>query len=539
MKKLIVLLALFFSFTPQNAEAWGSIKDEIYKAAKAGDTRTIERYLMQGYSIDEKDSDGNTALCTASWDYSPYAYDLLLSYGANPKDECMTHTPDKVSSAKFDYDGYMVAGGIALAAGTVAILAGGSGGGSSPEPEPEPQKNTFKNDDEYNSTRFKGYGATNFLASINADSAYSKYYTMDSDGNVSTTLSGTSKVGIVDTGVNGSHKEFVTDGVSKVSGYNFDYGPCTGTDNTNCWKAEEVSNTADKLYFYDENGVKTSLFYDVEHEKYLDWVAAYPEDYNWDEYKSKENSYYPITTVEVDPLNDGSYAHGTHIAGIIGANHDKAGMMGVAFTNTDIKAVRWDFMSSVYEPIKTLVDDNVIAINLSIGSEANEKSSSYDYGDPNLFITPGWKEAAAYTISRYDYSDTYKDGTIWVKAAGNESYKFPDLESGVKLMNGYSNLMMLVVVSADVKLNDDGTVNTYSLSSFSNKCGNTSSYCIAAPGNSIASTNIGDDYTMMGGTSQATPMVSGAIAFLKNAFPSMRSEQIIELLMNSANKSAE
>ena len=542
MKKLIVLLALCYAFIPQNARAWGGIKDRIYEAARAGDTRTIEAYLMQGYSIDEKDANGNTALCTASWDYSPYAYDLLISYGANPKADCMLHTEDKVSPAKFDYDGYLVGGGIALLAGTAAILASGSsGGGDHPEPGPDPQKNSFKNDNEFNATYFSSYGVTNFLASINADEAFSRFSTFDDDGNVTTSFPGSSSVGIVDSGVDGRHSEFNKNGGSKVSGYNFDYGPCGGEDVTNCWKAENHGDT-DVLYFYDADGTKTDLAYEVEHEKYVAWVAAYPENYDWDEYSHRADSYYPIDTVAYNPLNDGNYAHGTHIAGIIGANHNKAGMMGVAFANTDIEAVRWDFMSSLYEPIKTLVDDNVIAINLSIGTEASEESSSYDYGDHSLSMMEGWKEAAEYTISKYDFSDNYKDGTIWVKAAGNDSYKFPDLESGIKLINNYANLMMLVVVSADVTLNDDGTINTYSLSDFSNKCGNTSGYCIAAPGNKIASTNITtaySEYVSMSGTSMAAPMVTGAIAFLKNAFPNMRAEQIISLLMNTANKSAE
>ncbi|MBQ8481163.1 MAG: S8 family serine peptidase, partial [Alphaproteobacteria bacterium] len=538
MKKLIVLIALFFSFVPREADAWWGIKDRIYRAAKAGDTRAIESYLMQGYSIDEKDADGNTALCTASWDYSPYAYDLLISYGANPKAECMLHTEDKVLPAKFDYDGYKVGGGIALLAGTAAILAGGSGsGGDDPEPEPEPEKNTFKNDREFNASNFSITGVTNFLASINADGAFSRFYTIEDDGNITTTLSGTSSVGIVDTGVDGGHSEFNRNGGSKVSGYNFDYGPCFGEDHVNCWMAEERSEY-DRLYFYDEDGLKTDLVYYVEHENYLAWKAAYPENYDWDEYKNRADSFYPITGISENPLNDGSYAHGTHIAGIIGANHDQSGMMGVAFTNTDIKAVRWDFMSSLYEPIKTLVDSNTVAINFSIGSEADEDSSSYDYGSPYLDMMEGWKEAAAYTMSKYDYSDNYKDGTIWVKAAGNDSYRFPDLESGIKLISTYSNLMMLVVVSADVTLNDDGTINTYSLSDFSNKCANTSGYCIAAPGNFIASTNIGSGYIGMSGTSMAAPVVTGAIAFLKNAFPNMRSEQIIDLLMSTANKNA-
>ena len=543
MKKLIVLMALLFSFAPQNAEAWGYMKDKIYEAAKAGNTLAIESYLRQGYSIDETDANGNTALCTASWDYTTYAYDLLISYGANPKADCMLHTEDKVSPAKTDYDGYLVGGGIALVAGTAAILAGGGGGGDSPEPGPgpEPEKHTFKNDKEFNATNFKSAGATNFLASINADGAFGRYYTIEDDGNITTTLSGTSAVGIVDTGVDGGHSEFNRNGGSKVSGYNFDYGPCFGEDHVNCWKGEDSLEYPEysKLYFYDSEGLKTDLVYYVEKEKYLAWMDVYPENYDWDEYKNRADSFYPITSVAENPLNEGSYAHGTHIAGIIGANHDQTGMMGVAFTNTDIRAVRWDFMSSLYEPIKALVDDNVVAINLSIGSTADEDKSSYDYGSPYLDMMEGWKEAAAYTISKYDYSDNYKDGTIWVKAAGNDGYRFPDLESGVKLIETYSNLMMIVVVSADVTLNDNGTVNTYSLSEYSNKCGNTSGYCIAAPGELIASTNIGSGYIGMSGTSMAAPMVTGAIAFLRNAFPNMRSEQIIDLLLSTANKSAE
>ena len=38
MKKLIVLLALCYAFIPQNARAWGGIKDRIYEAARAGES---------------------------------------------------------------------------------------------------------------------------------------------------------------------------------------------------------------------------------------------------------------------------------------------------------------------------------------------------------------------------------------------------------------------------------------------------------------------------------------------------------------------
>ena len=352
-------------------------------------------------------------------------------------------------------------------------------------------------------------------------------------------MPGTSTVGVIDTGVYGKHDEFSDGNVgSKVSGYNFDYGPCNGSDRKNCWYYDYGKG---KLTFYNEYQEATNLYYYIDNATYNEWWSGYGNGYNWDIEKEKENSYYPILTKEKNPLNGDYYTHGTHVAGIIAANRDEDGMMGVAFTNTNIEAVRWDFLSSLYKPIQVLVDDKVVAINLSVGSKASSQKSSNNIG--NYSMVTGWTDAANYTISKYDWyysgGKTYKNGTIWVKAAGNDGYDYPDIESGIKLVGAYSDLMMLVVVNVEVKLNDDGTVNTYNLVNSSNKCGNTSGYCIAAPGRRIASTDTDGEYIIMSGISQAAPMVTGAIAFLKNAYPSMKSEQIISLLMNTANKNAE
>ncbi|MBQ8482598.1 MAG: S8 family serine peptidase, partial [Alphaproteobacteria bacterium] len=677
----IVAFALLISVAPSASYAWGGVKDNIYRAAKSGDIYTLENYLYRGYSIDATDSDGMTALCSASFDYDVNAYNLLISYGANPNANCMYFSPKSVSASGIS-SGTLMAGGAAVlaAGGAVALAAGGGGGGSSSSNSDSSSSNTggdntggdntggdntggdntggdntggdntggdntggdntggdntggdntggdntggdntggdntggdntggdntggdntggdntggdntggdntggdntggdntggdntggdntggentgggntgggtsgsvftpyntdyFRYDYEFNSSQYSNsyYGAVKFLNAINAAPAYAKYYgTVDGSGEMTNILSSTSTVGIIDTGVYGDHSEF-SDGTggSKVSGYNFDYGPCNG-ETKNCWLGEYNSSKGYwTLTFYGSDSKKTNLAFKKTPDEYSAWLNAYPAGYDWDRDKDAVKSYFPVSS-------DESYAHGTHIAGIIAANRDYEGIVGVAFTNTDIKAVRWDYMSSVYGPVQVLVDDNVAAINLSFGTEASSSRSSYNYNSTSLNMLAGWKEAAAYTINKYvAYSSqgkTYKEGTIWVKAAGNNSYDHPDLESGIKLIGTYSNLMMMVVVNVDVTLNADGTVNTYSKASGSNKCGNTSGYCIAAPGTFIASTNTDSDYTRMGGTSQAAPMVTGAIAFLKNAFPSMRSEQIIELLMNTANKNA-
>lgn len=137
MKKLIALSVLLLPVFADYAQAWGSIKDEIYAAAKAGDVKTIERFIMSGYSIDTKDADGNTALCTASLDYNSSAYDLLIRYGANPNVECMKNRGNDIAYRDSNYDGYSVAGGIALGVGGLFALTNGGGGESGNDPKPD------------------------------------------------------------------------------------------------------------------------------------------------------------------------------------------------------------------------------------------------------------------------------------------------------------------------------------------------------------------------------------------------------------------
>lgn len=71
--------------------------------------------------------------------------------------------------------------------------------------------------------------------------------------------------------------------------------------------------------------------------------------------------------------------------------------------------------------------------------------------------------------------------------------------------------------------------STQSLADFSNACGETKNYCITAPG-----TNININHTIANGTSFAAPMVSAAIAVIKEAFPYMKAQEITSLLLETA-----
>ena len=83
------------------------------------------------------------------------------------------------------------------------------------------------------------------------------------------------------------------------------------------------------------------------------------------------------------------------------------------------------------------------------------------------------------------------------------------------------------------------------ITSFSNGCGEAANYCLAAPGARIISSVYSEDgefngylsttgYAQFSGTSMAAPVVSGAAAVLKGAFPNLTARQVVDILLRTA-----
>ncbi len=123
-------------------------------------------------------------------------------------------------------------------------------------------------------------------------------------------------------------------------------------------------------------------------------------------------------------------------------------------------------------------------------------------------------------ISQLTTAATQRDA-IFVWAAGNDGASQSGALSAMPLFFNELNGHFVNVVAWDT---ENGR-----LADFSNACGITQQYCITAPG---ADLNTG--YITASGTSFAAPLVSAAIAVLREAFPHMQANQITALLFETA-----
>lgn len=209
--------------------------------------------------------------------------------------------------------------------------------------------------------------------------------------------------------------------------------------------------------------------------------------------------------------------HGTHVAGIIGADRtNDLGMKGIA-DNVRIMSVRAvpngdERDKDVANAIRYAVDNGAKIINMSFGKGWSPQKKAVD-------------DAVQYAESK---------GVLLVHAAGNDG-------SNIDVEQNYPSRYFLgkkkkeapnwlevgaAAPSADAKL-------AAPFSNYGKK-----SVDLFAPGVQIYSTTPGDQYEFLQGTSMASPVVSGVAALIWSYFPELTVEDIKEILAASVRNYA-
>jgi subtilisin len=198
---------------------------------------------------------------------------------------------------------------------------------------------------------------------------------------------------------------------------------------------------------------------------------------------------------------DDRYGHGTHVAGIISADNNTIGVVGVA-PSADVWALRVG-NSSLY------LNAILSALSWCIDTQSD--------GDPDndiKIISMSWGSTSNSTSIASALQTCYNDGMLLVAAAGN---------TGTQTVLYPAALSYVMAISASTSSDLKASFSSYG-----------SAIELIAPGAYIYSTYRYGGYATMSGTSMACPMVSGTAALAWEANPTYTNAQIRSLLQNTA-----
>lgn len=238
--------------------------------------------------------------------------------------------------------------------------------------------------------------------------------------------------------------------------------------------------------------------------------------------------------------DDHAMPHGSHVASIAAGRLDGAdrplNVQGVAY-DAKLLIASWDnyatdeaFNAQTSQGLRFASSRGARVINNSWAipdlSPLNVRAENFLSSSPGLISA---------------LMDTLDQGSVIVFASGNSSLDDPLAPA---LLPSYLPELAakggwIVVASTTI----DGSALSY----FTNKCGVSKYYCIAAPGGNQyfendpqgilgANGNTNDGYVYWQGTSMASPVVSGAVALVAEQFPWMTNKNLATTILTTASR---
>lgn len=227
-----------------------------------------------------------------------------------------------------------------------------------------------------------------------------------------------------------------------------------------------------------------------------------------DDYFNIKDRFYGNANLMGDP-----YFHGTHVAGIIGAERGNgAGMDGIAGA-VKLMGVRVvpngdEYDKDVALGIRYAVDNGAQIINMSFGKRISPERQMVE-------------DAIRYAE---------KKGVLIVNAAGNEGTDIDSIPHYPSpfYMKGNKRASNMITVGAS------GSTEAGLVAAFSNYGDQTVD--VFAPGVGIYSTLPDNKYSPLSGTSMATPVVAGIAALIKSYYPHLTAKQIKHIIEQTVTK---
>jgi subtilisin family serine protease len=222
--------------------------------------------------------------------------------------------------------------------------------------------------------------------------------------------------------------------------------------------------------------------------------------------------------------------HGTFVAGLIGAARNNTGTVGVAYDATIL-------------PIKIMNKRGVLQLSDAALAKAYDtarlqgakvSNNSWNTSTTASQMVAYYGYTGAVNTLNANYGQTFAamqrfvdNGGVLVFAAGNDGKADPGYWASLPYFKPTLQPGFLAAVAVD---------NTGVIASWSDRCGISAAYCLAAPGVNVMSTGTTGGYKTGSGTSFAAPIISGAVAVVMDMWPYLAPGDITSILLTTANK---